>query len=671
MRFTSVFCVLIIFITANLPAQQDRASVNLPAQHGGAANPSIWEPAPGPSPRDSEATNLPQGGYAVNPSQLERVGPDQPDRVVAQVGPVKIYESEFRNRFDFTAHPNLLQKSEQLAAKKEFLHQLIAEKLLSLDAREKGYDTTDSFRKIMTPLSNMFLRDALYTKEIKNKVKVSQDDIKEGLGRIRKVLTVGFIFSDNKAEIGYLYKKLRGGMSFDSLLSGRREQKDNPKKITFGDMEKPIEDSLYSLTERRYTAPIHAGDGYYILNLLSEDNNTDLKDQDSVGEEVRRIVQIRDEYKHYLAYYRSYLSSFRATADKEIFEDLVRIFVPAFSEKYSKENPEQAVQPEGKSTEFYLKGDEVYAALSRMDENLRKKTFISINGNQVKPDFFIYQLSQDGFAVRDISEINIRSSLSSYIRKFIEDQLFAQEGYNEGLENTPDVKRDLGMWEDTYLSKMLKINMFDSIRVSEEQAYSVYQQNDWRETMPPLINIAEVLTDSLSIAEKVLNELWRGVSIRELAKKYSKRDSLRDKGGEFGYFDITQHGEIGRIASGLKIGDVYGPLKVDEGYSIFQVIDRKQDTTSYTKSFDEVKDQLISKITLTKFEKNINNYNARLAAKYGVEIYDDVLKSIDDIYLNLVVARKMGFGGEIYAFPYTEEYSGWYDIWLKNKNIIQ
>ncbi len=591
--------------------------------------------------------------------------------MVAKVGPVKIYESEFRDRFDFSAHPNLLQKNDQLAAKKEFLHQLIAEKLLSLDAKEKGYDTTDSFRKIMTPLRNQFLRDALYTKEIKNKTLYSPAEIKEGEARIKKMLTVGFIFSDNRDEIGYIYRKLKEGASFDSLLSMRREQKENPMKVTFGNMEKPVEDSLYSLTEGQFTAPVRAGDGYYILKLISQDNNSDLKDQESVSDEVKKIVQTRTEYKRYLEYYRSFLSSFRVTADKEIFEDLIRIFVPAFYEKYGKQNPGQVNAAENKSKKYYLKGDEVYSALGRMDDNLRDKTFIKINEDPVKPDFFIYQLSQDGFVVRDIGEINIRSSLSSYIRKFIEDHLFSREGSNEGLENDPDVKKDIGMWEDTYLSKMIKIDMFDSIKVSEEQAFTVYRQNDWKESMPPLVNIAEVLTDSLSVAETVLNELTRGVSIRELAKKYTKRDSLRDKGGEFGYFDMTQHGEIGRIASQLNVGDVYGPLKLDEGYSIFQVIDKKEDSTSFTKSFDEVKDQLIAKITLSKYEKYLNNYNARLAARYGVEIYDNVLNSTKDIYLNLVVARRMGFGGEIYAVPYTEEYSGWYDIWMKNKNIIQ
>jgi hypothetical protein len=54
-----------------------------------------------------------------------------------------------------------------------------------------------------------------------------------------------------------------------------------------------------------------------------------------------------------------------------------------------------------------------------------------------------------------------------------------------------------------------------------------------------------------------------------------------------------------------------------------------------------------------------------------VEINEDVLKNIDDIFMNLVIVRYMGFGGEIFAVPYTEQYSGWYDIWLKNKNLLQ
>jgi foldase protein PrsA len=217
---------------------------------------------------------------------------------------------------------------------------------------------------------------------------------------------------------------------------------------------------------------------------------------------------------------------------------------------------------------------------------------------------------------------------------------------------------------------MLMVNIFDSIKVSEEEAYTVYKKNDWNDIQPELINIAEVLTDSLEIVETVLNELSEGKNIKDLAKQYTKRDSLKERGGEFGFFPMTKHGAIGRIASRMEIGEVYGPLKLDNGYSVFQLIDKKKDSTHYSKSYDEVKEELITHLTLIKFEKYINEYNALLAEKYGVEIYEDVLKGIENIFVNLVVVRYMGFGSEIFAVPYTEQFSGWYDIWLLNKDLM-
>jgi parvulin-like peptidyl-prolyl isomerase len=183
-----------------------------------------------------------------------------------------------------------------------------------------------------------------------------------------------------------------------------------------------------------------------------------------------------------------------------------------------------------------------------------------------------------------------------------------------------------------------------------------------------LLKIAEIFTDSLKNVELVLNELSKGKDIHKLARQYSKRDSSKYKDWNSGYFPITEFGEIGKYAALMEIGDIYGPVKVDGGYSIFQLVDRKMDTTDYSGSYDNVKDQLVLQLTLSKFEKFVNEFNAKLAQKYDVEIYEDVLSETRNIYLNLVVVRYMGFGGEIYAVPLTEQFSGWYNIW-KQENL--
>jgi len=587
----------------------------------------------------------------------------QEEKVVARVGDYKIYESEFQERFDFSAHPKLLNKSEKIEAKRDFLKQLIAEKLLSLNAREKGYDTLQVFSNIISPLRDMYVRDALYSLEIKNKIAISPQEIIEGLERIKKICKVKFIHSVDEMEINDIYKSLKSGASFDSLLEQRAESKDQPRDVTFGTMEKPFEDSLYNLIPGRFTSPLKSEDGYYILKLVDTEPNPDLKDQEMVLDDVKRIVKTRNEYKVYLDYYHNFFDDFRITADRGVFENLISIFTPRFHEKYS--DNESAVY-----NKYYLNGIEVTSAFDLMKADNKNKIFIDLGEKKIKADYFLNKLSHNGFYVRDIDEKSIRASLSSYIRKFIEDELLTIEGISKGLNNSPEVKKYIRMWEDSYLSKMLMVNMFDSIKVSEEEAYSVYKQNDWAESPLELVNILEILTDSLQIVEHILNELSSGKDFRDLAKQYTRRDSLKERGGEFGFFPVTMYDEIGKAALNMEIGDIYGPIKLDGGYSIFQLIGRKTDTTGYTKSYQEVKNNLISHLTLLKFEKYVNEYNAMLANKYGVEIYEDVLNEIENTYLNLVVVRYMGFGGEIFAVPYTEQFSGWYDIWIKDKDKI-
>ncbi len=159
----------------------------------------------------------------------------------------------------------------------------------------------------------------------------------------------------------------------------------------------------------------------------------------------------------------------------------------------------------------------------------------------------------------------------------MKDQVLTEEGERNGFDNSDDVKKYTGIWKDYYLSKILMMNMFDSIKVGEEEAYSLYKKNKDMNIQLPLVNIAEVLTDSLVVVETVMNELAAGKNIKELAKKYTKRDSLKEKGGEFGFFPITEYGELGKIASQMSIGQIYGPVKLDEGYSVFQLLDKKED----------------------------------------------------------------------------------------------
>lgn len=596
-----------------------------------------------------------------------------PERIVASVGSKNIYESEFKERFDFSVHPGMMNSSDKQSVKKDFLNQLIAEKLLSLEARKSGYDTTVVLKDMITPLDNMYIRDALYTQEVKKKAEYTQDDVNQGLARNKRKLKIKFIYSPSQEELNSLYKTLNEGASFDSLLSLRREASGQqlPHEITFGTMEEDIEDSVYSLKPGAYTSPLQSKDGFYILKLISSEQNINNRSRDLVYEDVRKIVEKRAEYKAYVAYHRNFFSGKSINADKDIFEILADNFISVFRKKY----PYPDILSD--TTKIFIRGNEVTSSLLNLPVGMAEKVFIKIAGSPIDVKSFINQLSQEGLFARDPGAISIRASLSSYIRKFIEDQMLTIEGIAKGFDKLPEVKKYTDMWKDCYLAQMLMLNLFDSVKVSEDEAFNFFKQNEGKDIPFEWVNIAEILTDSLSVVETILNDISMGQDIKELAKIYTKRDSLKEKGGEFGFFPVTQHGELGRIAANLKPGDTYGPVKLPEGYSVFKVIDKKtaplsdiqSDTKDYKAAFNALKDQIVMQLSLNKFREYVNKYNAALAHKYGVKINEDVLNNIQNTYLNLVVVRYMGFGGEIFAVPYTEQFSGWYDIWQNKNNI--
>lgn len=594
------------------------------------------------------------------------------EKVVAKVGNYKIYESEFQERFDFSIHPKLLQESDKLAAKQEFLKQLIAEKLLSQRAKELGYDTTEIFNNIMTPLENMFFRDALYTAEIKTKSSYSQDEILEGVERIKKVLKLKFLYSINENEIQNLYKKIKMGESFDSLLALRNESQEQiiPRAITFGTMEKEWEDSIYKLKIGEFTSPLKFEDGYYIIKLIDEIPNPKIENQETTLQDVKKIVETRATYKRYLDYYHQFFSKFKIVANREVFEKLIDVFVPQFKQKYfaniiSTNNPISNASDK----KYFLRGAEVNNIYYDLDLQTQNRIFINLNDKPIKVKYFLNQLSQTGFFVRDTSERSIRASLSSYIRKFIEDELLTIEAGKKGLQKNSDVEKYINIWKDYYLSQMLMVKFFDSIKVNDDDINYIIQQNGENKFPIQLYNVVEILNDSLQIMETVLNELSQGADLKDLARKFTKRDSLKEKGGEYGFQPLSKYKELGKIILQMNVGDIYGPIKVDEGYLIVQLKDKKIDTTNFSFNNQDIKDDLTTQLTLNKFEKFVNNYNAKLANKYGVEIYGDILKNIDNIYLNIVMVRKMGFGGEIFAVPYTEQFSGWYDLWIQNQKL--
>lgn len=583
------------------------------------------------------------------------------NKEIAKIGKTSVNENEFIERFELT--PRLGPQNEKTveSAKRDFLYTIIAEKLWALKAKELNLDTMEVIRSTMRILERMYIRDELYKLEVTDKVIISDQALIQATFRNQVKLKVDYLWSGNKDRIDNLYNLMNHGLSFDSLLT----EKDSIMEITFGQLDEAVEDSLYKLRPGEYTAPIQAPNGeWFIFRVINRENKIpNPEETEKENQNVRKIVKQRITNKIYGDFYVNFFRDKKVNANGPLLYSFAEKVIKILSGK--KKN---GSIPD--SDKIYINENDVVKIKDEFGSDSLRLPLIRFKEDPVSLEQFLDEFSFQGFYTTSTDSIRLIQKINSWVRNFIEHEFLTREGYKRGLQNLPGIKSELNMWDDYYLSQMLRRKFLDSAKVTDNEVFDYYKKQNKEILIPKQVNIIEVLTDSLEVIEKVLDGLKNGQDMRVLAKMYTQREWTKDKGGEFGYFPVTQYGDIGRIAGLMNIGEVYGPLKVPEGFSIFKLIGKKDEKKEEPKPFEDVKDKVKDDLRAAKLEKSVIDYTVKLANKYGVSVNEDVLKSIKTTYIVMFAYRYMGFGGRIVAVPMVPPFSEWVKPWLKsNKNL--
>jgi len=295
--------------------------------------------------------------------------------------------------------------------------------------------------------------------------------------------------------------------------------------------------------------------------------------------------------------------------------------------------------------------------------------FIKLNDLPVTINDFLQELSIEKFYVDSLDNNHIKGRLNFAIKVFIEHELLAREGFKRGLQNQQEVQRYLKMWRGYYLTETLRKEIAQSIQITDEDAYEYFLEKN-RDTSSVLeVKIIEVLTEDLDVIRDVLDELNNGKDLRELAIKYTIREEAKNNNGELGFFSVDKYGEIGKKAAIMRVGDMYGPFKVPEGYSLFKLIDRREEIEMLAEDFDTEKENIKIELGHKKYSDALINKTVELANKYNVQLNDEALSSIKVLNTATVVYRYFGFGGRLLAVPMTVPNYLWVQPWQEQVDL--
>ena len=324
------------------------------------------------------------------------------DETVAEIEGEKITASLFQEVWEMNPHLNTGNKSNSLSEKINFLNTIVAYKLWYHNMDKYSVDTSSAYSTAVNEIEKMFVRDALYRKEILNKISITPEELNLALKKQERTLVVNYLLSSQEEEIKNLYNLLNSGFPFDSLLTER----DESKKQT-----EPVKEELFSLKPGTFSQPIQFSDGYYIFFLKNvikkiwggED------DQKKEIQKTKDIIKKRKENVLYDNFMKKTLNGVKADVNRNLYKKLENGLVNGFAGKKAFE---------GKNSFITLSIDEFVKLEKIFSKDELESAFISFEDDTVKFGKCLRALYFNSLRMPSPDAVIIAKTIDTYIRNF-------------------------------------------------------------------------------------------------------------------------------------------------------------------------------------------------------------------------------------------------------------
>ena len=567
---------------------------------------------------------------------------------LAIVGQRVVTERDLIERIELMPWPGKEIVSQRDSVKLKALLSLVAEQLLAQEAMGQGLGQDTLTRIRWRVLEHLLAKDQLYQEEIRQKVSVSQKEIAAGLKRYPwQILVEAFAVRSQKDgfALSEELRRTRGNDSAPIQLDPSVIIAHDTLPITFGLIDVALEDTAFALSPKHpISGPIRSREnGWIVLRYVGRGTN-DQSVKQSIPERARAVeAKIKDRKERLAAnrYEGEVLSPKRAVVNEQLFDvfaDAAYACVIADSEAHRKKGGFTIT-----TTDLDSIGNRLW---NRITEG-----FIECDGDSIPLGDVIEGFRNQRFILPSLERNEFRARLSGSLKIVVEGELMAREALRKHMNLREPVKHDLGVWTNYWLARALEQKVIGGVGVSNDEvmAYLVSHADLLGKSFE--VNVREILSDSLKQTLNIMEQVIGGDNMAELARSHSRRSAWAVRGGESGFFRVTEHPELGFAALAEDTGKLAGPVRLPEGYSIFKVLGKREAGKDTTALFDSLCTTVRKVILSEKRQAAINDAISSLAKDQHVRIDAKKLGTVSIQSTQMATSRYLGFGGVILAVP--------------------
>lgn len=558
-----------------------------------------------------------------------------------------ITSDDFINRFELSVYPGKGLNEDLNKVKLDFLYSLIAEKLLSNKSSNSVSDPDPNEKYLKNEIEMIFLRDALYHKEVLSKVKVTPKELKTGIKYSSYSYIVdAFYFPDSLWADSFLKRIKNKDSKYIYHLADSLNLCHDTLRISYGESDETIENAFFDHNIGFNSKPTNTVDGWVVFRILDKNLNEKFSSLPPAerSKKVNDIISNRIGYRIGRDYLLSVMKGVTVNVNYKIFTPLV----------YKIKSILATHRPAGFDKGYYLSREELLNLKNTFSYDPRAP-MLKFKGMELSLGYIFDNLSLAGFAPPDTSVSEITYSLHMALRFIVQNYFLAQRAKSLGMELSPEVKYNTQMFLDAYLSNKISDEIMDTVKISENEINNYFETHKDEVLKDIMLRLQIFSFDNLDEAVTVLNRLNHD------------RNSRQDTTGAV-WLHAYQLSEIGAVIAQLNNGDTYGPLLLKGKYTIFRLLDKRSKISQreISNSLQMSKEMLINQMR----REAIDKYLAKLAGEQSVKIFKSNLKNVSVTPIQMLTFRYIGFGGKIIAVPSLYPREDWINYMKDDKNIF-
>ena len=469
-----------------------------------------------------------------------------PDSAVAQVGPHSISAASLR-AFVADLPEGLRVEVRGNAARKRYLQDLVDSRLLLLEARARGLDTTMVVRTVVEDAIDARARNLYRHREIDAKIAVSKDEVRrrfeaEGYAVERKLHA---ILVNSREAILDVVAELQRGKSFAEVARSRSLDERSAERggeLGFIDPDMAMRlnvprEIFRTLPLGEVSQPLDAAGRWHVVRFTEERPGDFGKFGDFIRSRLIRELEAQAEEEHL----EELEQAFEVRVDAEVLNKLVGAF------------RSRALDSLATDSSGLYRYDQGKISLSDMLQRAQR--------------MIIYRALADSAGPR----VGLRKAV---LRPF----LLAEAARRAGVYDEAEVRQlKKERLEDALLETLKKVAITRQISVSEEEARQYYDNYPELFHHEAAVRVEELLLPTEVEARQARSELAAGATFGELADRSRRKNAAKSEAlFHFHPRERVIYPLLVPAVMAAEPGELIGPVEVDKGFSVFRVLDREE-----------------------------------------------------------------------------------------------